>query len=108
MRLPFGHHLDALGRELVLDTADRDLVAWNLLGREHHRIAGIEADRMLTVRHPRQRRALFALPAGRNHQHLRARQPHRFLRTDRLRKVREVAGRTRDLQDAVERPSRNA
>ena len=38
-RLAVGDHLDALVGELVLDPADRDLVAGDLLGREDDEIA---------------------------------------------------------------------
>ena len=52
----------------------------------------------------RQRRARLALPAGRDDQHLVARQPHRGVGIDRVGEIRaDSRVALRDLEDAVER-----
>src|SRR3546814_16162564 len=51
----------------------------------------------------RSRGTRLALPAGRDHHDLVARQSHRLIEIDRRRKVLEIADRARDAEDAVER-----
>ena len=83
-RLAVGDHLDALAGELVLDPADRDLVARDLLGGEHHQIAALEAQLVLAEGDPGERRARLALAAGGDDHDLVARQAHRLIEVDRL------------------------
>ena len=96
MGLTFGDHLDAPGRELILDAADRDFVAGDLPRGKDHGVAGIEADRMRARCDSRERSALLPLSARRDDQDLVARQAHRSTGIDRFREVLEIAGCTRD------------
>ena len=63
-RLAVGDHVDALAGQLVLDAADRDLVAGDLLGREDDEIAAVELQLVLLEGDPGERGARLALPAG--------------------------------------------
>ena len=85
LRLAVGDHLDAPGGELVLDAADGDLVAGNLLGREDHEVAALEAQFVLAEGDPGERRARLALAAGGDDHDLARRQLHRLVEIDRRR-----------------------
>ena len=101
-RLPVGHHLDAARGELVLDLADRDLVARNLARGKQHDVARRQLNRVVEVRHPAQCRTRLALPAGGEDQHLSARQAHRCVEIDRRREILKIAIVLRHLDDPVQ------
>ncbi len=103
MRLTLGDHADALGRQRVLDATDLNLVARDLLRREDHRVVGVERDRVAAIGDTCQRRALLALPAGGDHQHLVLGQAHRLVGADRVGEILQIARRARHLDDPVER-----
>src|SRR3546814_13326001 len=90
MRLLFGDGEHLLGGELVHDPPDRDLVARNLFRGEYNRVARFQLDLVDVARHPRERGARFALPAGRDHHHPVARQPPRLVEIERRREVLQI------------------
>ena len=70
MGLFLGDRQHVLGRELVHDPPDRDLIARDLLRREDDGVARFELDLVTVGRHARQRGAGFALPPRRDHHDL--------------------------------------
>ncbi len=96
-RLAVGDHLDAFRGQLVLDSADGDLVAGDLLGREDDEIARVERQLVLAEGDAGERGAGLALPAGGDDHHLAAGQSHRLVEIDHFREISEIADALRNL-----------
>ncbi len=100
----FGDHLDAHHGELVLQAADRDLVAGDdARGKDHHVVLGQFDIGMVVAGDPRQRGARLALAPGADDQDLVAGQRHRLFLGHERRDVGEIAGRPRRFGDPPQR-----
>jgi hypothetical protein len=97
-----GDHLDALCGQLVLDAADGDLVAGNLLGGEDDEIAPVQAQLVLIEGDPGERGTRLPLPARGDDHHLAPGQTHGLVKIDRLREISEIAHALRNAEDAIE------
>ena len=106
--LTVGNHQDILLRQRILDAADGDLVAGNLLGREDDRVALRQLYRMTVERDAGQRRTHLTLAAGGDDHHLAAGQVHDIVPIDGRREILEITGRLGRADDAVERTARHA
>gem|GEM_PF-4242171 len=95
-RLAVGDHVDAPCGELVLDAADCDFVAGNLLRREDDQIAALEGQFVLAEGDPGQRGAGLALAAGGDDHDRLARQLHRSIEVNHIRKISEIANTLRN------------
>ena len=70
MFLPLGDHDHALVRELILDAADGDFIAGNLLGREQHVISTRQFDLVAVASNAAQCGSRLALPSSSDYHHL--------------------------------------
>ena len=95
-RLLVGDHLDALLGQLVLDAADGDLVARDLLGGKDDEVAALQAQFVLVEGDPGERRARLPLPARGDDHHLAPGQLHRLVEVDSLRKISQIADALRN------------
>jgi hypothetical protein len=108
LRLAVGDHPDAPRGKLVLDPADGDLVAGDLLRREDDEIPFRHAQLVLAEGDPGERGAALALAAGGDDHDVARRKLHRRVEVDRLGEVGQIADALGDPQDTVERAAGDA
>ena len=103
------HHVDVEAGEVVEHAAHFLLVARNGLRREDDEVARLERDvRVLVLGDAGDGGARLALPAGRDDQHLAARQVHRCVEVNQVRQVLEIAAGLGRADDPIKRVPGNA
>ena len=101
MRLLFCDHDHILARKGILDPTNGDFIARNLLRRKYDRIAFSDLDLMLVECNPRERCAVFTLPACSDDETFVSRQCHRGFEIDSLGEILQITVLSRRSDDPI-------